>query len=727
MKALFVKELKEGRSLLIFAAVMALLLAVAYAAVSLFMLVYGSGMSEPERLPFGFGLIAAAMLPLLAVIASAGMVSGEAHAGTLPVLFGLPLSRLRIWLAMALAALVLTAGGGVVLLAIARTALRSPILAMSLSAHLPDAVCFTILFTSVGLLCSSLARSVTAGIACTVLVAGGFIGGAAALDFYYGAPITGVPILDIALWCLACSPALLLGSALATTRGELLTGFRKWLYAIPVTVVGLALIVVLVCILVRVGTGYRRSSVTSVDVAGPTLQGFRYLPLMTAGGVVTVSQARADTYRLVALPPVESGIPTLGDILRQARGGFRSPTREYGVLLDLDTGKETLVQRAPGSIAQGYPLRMGCSADGRWVATLTQRQGLTFGARPGPPELQIYDAQTGRVVASSARDLLTSTDWDGLFWSPNGKYLALMHAESSANVIRVVGRDAKPIIKGNTILGSACWSPVEDVFYGIDSNGALCRVSPEGETKQIIWSPAPGTRKADRWFGRNSISPDGRWIAVNESGQVLGQERSRTDLVRLVDTVSGRMIVLWRVTLLPPSPGRHVPDVRMRDLRWSSDGRVLYGLKMQSSGYPSRTLVSYSYQLMQWSPEEPEFRPIGQAIETASVWLMVPPVSHEPLLFAIRYERRKHAESGLEYGMPRIISKKLFAMSADGELRQIGTEQAWLHTRELGFDNRGRLIYLAGIKEDRDIGYGSSATKVAALDLKTGKSETIYP
>jgi ABC-type transport system involved in multi-copper enzyme maturation permease subunit len=734
MRALFIKELKQGRPLLIFAGVMGVLLVAAHAAVGRFLLLY-SGALEPEVLSFAFGIAAAAIIPLFAIFASGGILAGEAHVGTLPVLLGLPLSRLRIWAAMALAALALTAGGGALVFIITRIALRSPFLSLSLSAHLPDAICFAIFLLSVGLFCSSLARSVTAALACAVLLAGGFVGGASALVFYYGAPITGLPILDLALWCFVCTPALLLGSALAITRGELLTGFRKWLYCIPVTVVALALTVVIVCGAARVGTGYRRSAVEAVDTLAMT-PGGKLLPLLTAGGGFTVSRARGD---LLTAEPLQK--PTLGAALRELKGSFRSYTRVYGVALDLESGTEAIVERAPGIMLAEPALSMGCSADGRWVATLMARQGLTWGRNEGAPiELRIYDAQARRLVARGDPDILSLSDWNGrLLWSPTGQYLSVVRGSYGGRrdrkvVIRVVGRDGKALSKAPIILESACWSPVEDVLYGLDANGAVCRLSPDGRKKEVIWSPAPGMRKADRWFDRENISPDGHWIVMRDVVEEIdprGAARSRVDAIRLVEVNTGRSRTLWSDTTDYPRRGPYIEDVRMSALQWSSDGKTLFALR----AYWARQAYSVSslrrYRLMRWSPGEAGLKPIGEEIEASYVRLLVPPGSQETLLWIWQQDEARPDEHG-SAAFPRTISEELLSVSRDGAVRRVrptrGAKPLMAIGRELGFDSRGRLIYLVG--EESESGAVAEAPvyrSVEAVDLTTGKVETIYP
>ncbi len=723
MRALFFKELKQGQPLLVFAAAMGLLVIVAYAAVGRFMLIY-SQLEQPV-LAFAFGIVAAVMLPLLALFASSGILASEAHADTLPVLFGLPMSRLRIWGAMALAALSLLVIGSVIVLAITRIMLHSPFLSLALRAHLPDAVCCALFILSVGLFCSSLARGVTAALASTVLLTGAIAGGAAALVFYYGAPITGMSILDLALWCLFASPALLLGSAWAVTRGELLTGYRKWLFSVPVTLLALALTVVLVCALARATTRYHRESVAVVSTTGPW-GGTKLLPLLTNGGGATFSFARGE---LLGEPIPYA--PTLGTMLEQLHGSFPSFTRNYGVALDLETGKELLTVRAPLIRPSQAELNMGCSADGRWVATLGPQQGLTWGRFEGAPmELSIYDTETDKLVARNS-DLFDWQYWYAeLSWSPSGEYLAVMRSGGTDNkkTLRVVGRDALPLSKAPIILRAATWSPVEDVLYGLDANGALCQVSPEGKKTKVIWSSLPETEKTDRWFSPDAISPDGQWIVVNESTDIPwptieGQPRGQTkQVVRLVHTATGETRVLWRSVMNREAE---------HGFGWSRDGRTLYVLIGYTEMPSFWETYTRHYQLMRWRQGEEGLTPLGPEITSTYAKLLVPPGAEGVLVWTWQEAPPGPDEYG-RFSPSRHFAEELLAIAEDGRARRLplpeDTQVKGWTGRELGFDRRGRLLYLAAPKtimseQESSVYY----TKVAALDLETGKSETIYP
>jgi len=489
----------------------------------------------------------------------------------------------------------------------------------------------------------------------------------------------------------------------------------------------LALTVVLVCIITRAATGYRRDAVAVAATSGVP-SGPKLLPLMTAGGGATFSRARGEL-----LGEAMQSSPTLGAAVEKLRGGFPSFTRNYGVILDLETGKELRTVRVPWVAPSQPVLSMGCSADGRWVATLGPRQGLTWGSNEGAPaELCIYDTKTNKLVARSSPDLFDLSFWNAeLSWSPSGEYLAIMRGSygSGSNdqkqTIRVVGRDAVPLSKAPIVLRAATWSPVEDVFYGLDANGALCQMSPEGKKTKVIWSPPPGTEKTNRRFGPDAISPDGRWAVLDESADIPvppGQRPGRGRLeqaVRLVDTATGDSRLLWRNV---------TDDMFERGSAWSSDGRSLYvltGRRDRRTFWPTYTR---RHQLMRWREGEEGLTPLNPEIMATHARLLVPPGAEGALVWNWQESVTKPGQ----YEPPRVIGEELLAIAEDGRARRLPLAEESLVKgwtgRELGFDSRGRLIYLTGQQPGPDWTEPSVVyTKVAALDLKTGKTETVYP
>jgi hypothetical protein len=79
-----------------------------------------------------------------------------------------------------------------------------------------------------------------------------------------------------------------------------------------------------------------------------------------------------------------------------------------------------------------------------------------------------------------------------------------------------------------------------------------------------------------------------------------------------------------------------------------------------------------------------------------------------------------------------VTGHELLKVEADGRTQRLPTAQwpGFLGSPgvELGFDNRGRLLYLAGDENEVDPMTGEpTMSRVEALDIATGKSERIYP
>ena len=109
MKPLFLKEVRQGRPLLVFSLVVALLLAAGKAVVGRAFPGLGyERYGEINPLSVTVAMVMLATPLLLALFAGAGLFAAEADHGTVPILFALPLSRRRIWLGKVLAGLALT-------------------------------------------------------------------------------------------------------------------------------------------------------------------------------------------------------------------------------------------------------------------------------------------------------------------------------------------------------------------------------------------------------------------------------------------------------------------------------------------------------------------------------------------------------------------------------------------------------------------------------------------
>lgn len=720
MRALFLKEFNQGRPLLVFALVLALLIPIGYAAISraLFRLDPGYG-PGPVQFFFGFAVILGPLL--IALVASSGIFSSEVAAGTTPILFALPLSRRRIWAAMALAALALTAAGSILLIGLDRLLLPSAFRLLPLRAYLPDIICLTLFYLSVGIFCSSLTRSVTAALAVSLLLAAALTFGAMWIILAFGAFLFGLPTLDVALWCLLASPAFLLSSLLPITRGELLAAPRKWhALAVWTATIGVAATVFLVCGLVRLATRYDRSRVTSVS--GASLQdGGRVLSLLSHSKGVSFPTSRLEVGQHLGSLNLDTGPP--GGVPKT----IPVPTANYWVALDLDTGEELSTERIPmpylglyaGAFEQGFGAAL--SPDGSRRAIYSDAPGFTWGrGETHGLQLRIYDTKDNREIYQGTPDSLQWRSFYDISWSPTGRYLALTR-EGTFHVFNADG--SQPSEHPVPIrLESTTWSPVEDVILGIYHRGKLVRAFPDGRKTETIWTPHPDPKAFPRSFSPNDISPDGRWIVLTETISKTAEDElgrpyeQHLSARRLVNTEDGRSQEVWRA-----------PDGRtaLRDLRWLPDGTVVALLRVKWD--PTTQLLSF--RLLRMRPGEGRFSSVGWETEATSVRLFVGPNPNEVFLYAQWWKLTDQQgrigpreESTLE-------REELTAVSMDGSTRTLelppAPELSPYVDRIVGFDHRGRLILLGA--SQRDVRSYPAVESVDALDVATGEVTTIYP
>jgi hypothetical protein len=719
VRALFIKELKQGRSLLLFGVIMAVLVAIGNPIVRRVVLLY-SGFSDAQLLAVFFGLVLLPIPPLIAILAGSGMFAGEVHGGTLPLLFALPISRPRIWLSMALAALGLTVVSSLLLFGVARLLVPTVFAHTPLRAYLPDLICWTMFLLAAGLFCSALTRSLTTGVACTVILAAVIIYGAIALVIYYGAPLLGLPPLDVALWCLLAVPSLLLLSLLPVTRGELLSAPRKC-HALTIMLlpVSLAFTIFVVCLLARAATGYDRSDIVAIH--SPRLQGggrhlvlrVRANPAELALDRFEIAATAQDTYASLADDAIW---PT--DYRDKHVTTYRS---NYVVALDLETGGELLIARDPGR----YPFDRGIvaaavSPDGKLVAISGDEAGLTWG-RPsrGDQRLRILDVETGdEVYAGNVAS--------NLLWSPTAKYLATASKRpgdpDTAN-IRVIRRDGSQPRRYAFRLASWSWAPNEDVIYGFNREGALCRVYPEGGQLEVVWSPEPDSEVEERRFSSSHIAPDGRWIILTETISRTAEDEfgnpfeEQVTPFRLVNTEDGRSQEIWRA-----------PDewTALRDLRWFPDGTVVALLQLK------RDLAAHRapFHLLRMRPGEGRFFPVGWQTEATYVRLLVGSTTDEAFVHAQWWAYPDKQEPTDPYVPPTLEREELTAVSMDGSARQIELPPAPGATpyakRTIGFDNQGRLIAY-GTSGEVDFTGEEILDYIEAFDLDTGELTRVYP
>jgi len=716
VRALFIKELKQGRSLLLFGVIMAVLVAIGNPIVRRVVLLY-SGFSDAQLLAVFFGLVLLPIPPLIAILASSGIFAGEVHGGTLPLLFALPLSRPRIWLSMALAALALTVVSSLLLFGIARLLTPTVFAHTPLRAYLPDLICWTIFLLAAGLFCSSLTGSFMAAMAWTVILAAVMVYGAIALVIYYGAPLLGLPPLDVALWCFLAVPALLLSSLLPVTRGELLSAPRKW-HALTIMLlpVSLAFTILVVCLLARAATGYDRSDI--IAMSSPRLQGGgRHLVLRVHADPTELSLARfevaATAEKTYAYSSRDPQWPT--DYRDKHVTTYRS---NYVIALDLETGRELLVARDP----MRYPFDSGfvavaVSPDGKLVAISSDEAGLTWGVPSrGDQRLRILDVETGDEV-------YTGNVASNLLWSPTAKYLATASKRpgdpDTAN-IRVIRRDGSQPRRYAFRLASWSWAPNEDVIYGFNREGALCRVYPESGQLEVVWSPEPDSEVEERRFSSSDIAPDGQWVVLMEmtkDTQQLPDGRTITDhcyTARLVSTSDGSSRLVWQSL----DERAHITQTY-----WLEDG----GAVSLAVGERDREALIGTNRVLHWRPEEPGSATVLAEIDASSVRLLMRPRSNEVVVWAVWYKRWR--DEAWHSG-PRIVREEVFALDSTGARRSLPLPKTWrrqsMHGMILGFDYQSRLIAYS-TSDETDFMGEPMLDYIEAFDLDTGEVTRVYP
>jgi len=716
VRALFIKEFKQGRSLLFFGAIMAVLVAIGNPIVRRVVLLY-SGFSDAQLLAVLFGLVLLPIPPLIAILAGSGIFAGEVHRGTLPLLFALPLSRCRIWLSMALAALALTVVSSLLLFGIARLLMPTMFAHTALRAYLPDLICWTLFLLATGLFCSSLTPSLTAAVAWTVILAAAIIYGAIALVIYYGAPLLGLPPFDVALWCFLAVPALLLLSLLPVTRGELLSAPRKW-HALTIMLlpVSLAFTIFVVCLVARAATRYDRSDI--VAVSPPRLQGGgRHLVLRVHADPTKLSLARFE----IAATAQETYASLADDAIWPTDYRDKHVTTyrgNYLVALDLETGRELLVARDPVR----YPFDSGfvaaaVSPDGKLVAISGDEAGLTWGVPSrGDQRLRILNVETGDEVCSG-------NVASNLLWSPTGKYLATagkVPGNPDTASIRVIREDGSQPARYAFRLASWSWAPNGDVIYGFNREGALCRVYPDGGQLEVVWSPEPDSEVEERRFSSSDIAPDGQWVVLMEmtkDTQQLPNGRTTTDYyytARLVSTSDGSSRLVWQSL----DERAHITQTY-----WLEDG----GAVSLAVGERDREELISTNRVLHWRPEEPGSPTVLAEIEASSVRLLMRPGSNDVVVWAVWYE---HWRDDAWRTGPQIIREEVFAVDTTGAKRPLPLPETWrqqpMHGSIIGFDHQSRLIAYGTSGE---VGFTGERIldHIEALDMDTGEVTRVYP
>jgi ABC-type transport system involved in multi-copper enzyme maturation permease subunit len=711
MRALFLKELNQGRPLLYFALAIALLIPAAHVVLRSPNLLYLAGTEQIARV---WTYLLLALPPFIALLAAAGLFASESERGTLPTLFALPLSRRRIWLAKLLGGLALTVVASGFLLGIDAVLLRGVFAAPDFRAHLLDACLWAAVAFAVGIFWSTLVPNVIASLAGGFLFTCALIGGVTAMWFHLGAPLLGYPPeRDLALWAFFLTPALLLASQLVVARGELLRSWPRWLFSFPVLLLGVIVIIPIVCGATRATLRYRRSRINLVTTVDYSPRASSTLAVMAASVPSDLLQQLRDMRTSVGSCGPSGCDVDLYDAL--------TSRRYHALALDLQTGRELLVFSVPFLTNTPGADPMACSPDGRFAAVISRPTGLTWGALPWRLDtLRVFDLRRRKLIFETALNA-SRLGRDGslsLAWSPTGEYL-LFGGELGRYVMRPDG-SALRRLRYNL---RSYWSPTGDALFGTTSSGTVYRFSPETADHQAIWSPEPDTPQHGISLDAEAISPDGRWIALHEIGRTDDEYKTSESRLRLVSTDGAHERVIWRSKAERDKPF-------LRDVAWSSDGTALYLLLAWAAPPADERSAAQAesgnaalqprgrHHLYVWRFGDETPTPVGPELPYPHPRLMARPASDEALIWA-QDRMRQGSASYDSAGRPAIAGEALL-VDPTGRWREVPAEgestRLVAENNLVGFDDRGRLILSR-----------SDGAVLRTFDLDTGEISQIYP
>jgi len=576
MRALFTKEYRQSHLLVWMGLLLSALIAALYAVWSR---KYVRAPVDQRDLDALCGYLLVVITGVMTLAASAGLFSSETGRGTLVYLLALPLSRSRIWLAKALAGLALVASGALLLIVPDALVIPGTVRELHLGLYLPDIVIWVLLGFSVTLFCSTLLqRTISVLLASAALLFALFLYVAWMVGIL-GVQITGYDdALDVALVVLAIVPPVLLASLLAFARGELLQSNRKWAFALPTLVGGIAVVSLVLLGAVRYTYRYQRARVERIE------------------GVELAPRGAAVTFTSLGSPaPLER---TSDHRWRRSTGAsYRS---RHLVVLDLKTGREAMVLPTTKMTA--------LSPDGRYLAVL----GGRFDGHSAR-SLRVWDLRgRRRVLRGAPRKLqqpsIGPLEW--VSWSPEGEWLVLQTSSldprhggghESIVVMRPDGSQLAEIVLWeypepgiapeeavgieDTRITSWGWAPGDSALYTLTLGGRLVRHKLADGKAETVWEPrAPsGTYQEGQqlWFSRLQVSPRGEFVALSVSLLASGESREAHRLVLLVPADGSRPFTIAQGT------GAGLTA-------WSPDGRCLY------------LIGTRPFQIMRWRVGEAE-------------------------------------------------------------------------------------------------------------------------
>ncbi|HUU53669.1 MAG TPA: hypothetical protein VMY87_02025, partial [Armatimonadota bacterium] len=419
---------------------------------------------------------------------------------------GLPFTRRQVWLGKTLAGLALLLSAVVLVIIPGAIAARPALEEVMFWQLLPDLAVATLLLFCGALLFSSLSLSISNAFIGALGLSAALVISLIAFTFLAGARLTPYgPLIDIDLWALASCPALLAGSYVGFTRGELLRGRRRWLLPIATALLVMLIISIPIIAAARWTTRYDRDQVETV-----------WKPLITGGGRVATLYTQASQVR-----PLRS-------FEERWIGDSTEYRRAYSVTLDLDTGKELLVLRETDP-----PV---VSPDGALAAVLPDIRPLTW--RGGDDldipkrSVEVWDLKAKRVTyrglpKAFLRDRPPNIQYAA--WSPDGRWLTLLSQDSHGwqpqgdhwrlLIMKPDGSQPQTVELHGGRYGrydqpTYAWAPDGSAVYSFSAKGDVVRFTlPDGETK-TIWSWRDELTPP-MFAGRIAASPDGNSLAVS--------------------------------------------------------------------------------------------------------------------------------------------------------------------------------------------------------------------
>jgi ABC-type transport system involved in multi-copper enzyme maturation permease subunit len=700
VKALFFKEVRQGKIILLFGPCFGLaLLLLASGLMALF------PQFTWQEITQGLSLVGIGGTLLIALFSGASVFSGEVDRGTLPLLLSLPLSRSRIWGAKILAGLALGLSASSLLL-LASAPLYY--LQFNLPYHRPDLyfvflalLCWWFAAFCCSMLFSLLLEHTISAILATVL----FFGGLGLLVFYtvfkWGGALRGNDlVVDGGLWLATLLPAMLLASLAAFRRGELLRGGKKWRTALPVFLLV--------------------AGVTILSVIGGVRWSVRYLRAQVQAVYSTAMDWNGSTLSLQALrSPLYNEPLFWNEEMGQNHYWRNYEISQYRsqdlVVLDLATGKERFV------LANGRAAAL--SSDGGKALVMAAPFTLTwlnysdsYATQYDPIKFSIVDLATGRsIFQGSTRDLFYNQNaifLNWISWSPGDSWLAfpILKREAASRYGLIVARPGGGAVKEISLsefYDFWAWAPADKGAYYFDSNNRLMYAPlPFGEDR-VLWegNAALHLAGADRVSTvRMAASPDGRWLALQvfvlktegEKGYTSSQKYEQKLRALLISSDGRRVYPLQQID----QQGRKIPMAS--DFVWSPDSRRLYYV----SGWTTPTTSEKELQLCRVGENAPAVSssklPAGSEVSKIIPW----PATGELLLWG---------KSGVvladEQGQIKPFPNNKVSALAKGDYRL------------LGLDKAGRAIVL----RDSDHLPRNGKQHLDAVDLTTGTLKQIYP